>query len=195
MKPVYLRLTEEINALDYLNKSFYFIKKTPEEKIAWKWVVLTLHSSLYGFAICACRGTNSFSVVNENRRGQVRLISFSEALKKCQNPKIMHITINSKHLVLTESQKKSIWQLKKNLRDNFEHYQPSSWSIEIHGLPHIAIDILDIIRFLALDTNNYVHLSIKQKGKIKFLVSQSRSILQKHKLYTDIEERKSANIV
>ena len=35
----WLRLTEEKNALDYLEKSFYYIKKIEKDKTAWKWVV------------------------------------------------------------------------------------------------------------------------------------------------------------
>ena len=41
MKAVYLRLTEEINALDYLEKSYHFIEKANKDKYAWKWVVLS----------------------------------------------------------------------------------------------------------------------------------------------------------
>ena len=41
-------------------------------------------------------------------------------------------------------------------RNNFEHYIPKLWSIEIHGLPRITIDVLDVISFLALETGNYV---------------------------------------
>ena len=190
MKAVYLRLTEEINALDYLEKSYHFIEKANKDKYAWKWVVLSLHGALYGFAICACRGTSNLIVVKENKKGIKRLISFNEALENCQNYKLMRMTIESKHLVLTESQKESIWQLKKHLRNNFEHYQPMSWSIEIHGLPNIAIDILSLIRFLALDTGNYIHLSTIQKRKIKSYVYQSNCILQNHKLYKEVENSK-----
>lgn len=190
MKAAYLRFTEEINALDYLEKSYHFIRRVNKDKYAWKWVVLSLHGALYGFAICACRGTSNLVVVKENKRGIKRLINFDEALENCQNPKIMRMLTDSKWLVLTESQKESIWQLKKHLRNNFEHYQPMSWAIEIHGLPNIAIDILAIIRFLALDAGNYIHLSITQKRKIKSYVYQSNRILQNHKLYKELENSK-----
>ncbi len=46
--------------------------------------------------------------------------------------------------------------LKKELRNMFEHYIPSVWAIEIHGLPKITMDILDVIRFLAIETRTYI---------------------------------------
>ena len=190
MKEVYLRFTEEINALDYLEKSYHFIQRVDKDKYAWKWVMLSLHGALYGFAICACRGTSNLLVVRESKKGVRRLIGFNEALENCQNPKIMRMLTNSKWLVLTKSQKESIRQLKEHLRNNFEHYQPMSWAIEIHGMPNITIDILSVIRFLALDTGNYIHLSTTQKRKIKSYIYQSNYILQNHKLYKEIENSK-----
>jgi len=123
MKEVYLRFTEEINAFDYLEKSYYFIKKASRDKYAWKWVALSLHGALYGFAVCACRGTSDIGIVYENKKKIKRLISFNKALEKCQNPEVMKMTICSKWLVLTKSQEESIRQLKECLRNKFEHYQ------------------------------------------------------------------------
>ena len=54
----WLRLTEETNALDYLERAGSFIVDADQDNFAWKWVVLALHGALYGFAIAACKGTN-----------------------------------------------------------------------------------------------------------------------------------------
>lgn len=194
IKPVYLRLTGEINALDYLEKAHYFINQFRVDKMACKWAILSLHGALYGFAICACRGTNDSGVTYENKQGDIKLIAFDNALKNCQNSKMMKMLTNSKHLILSKSQRESIEQLKKDLRNNFEHYQPCAWSIEIHGLPHIFIDILDVISFLALETGNF-HLITTQRRKIKSIVYQSKRILQSHKLSKEIEKYKMANNV
>jgi hypothetical protein len=66
----FIRLTEESNALDYLEKAYFFIKQTEKEKIAWKWVTLTLFGALYGFAICACKGTSSSNVTIKTKKGE-----------------------------------------------------------------------------------------------------------------------------
>lgn len=90
-----------------------------------------------------------------------------------------------KPLELTESQKYSIKILKKSLRNNFEHYIPKGWSIEIQGLPGIAMDILDIIRFLSVETFRYQHLNQTQWRRIKSIIFQSKRLLKKSNLYQE----------
>lgn len=183
----FLRLSEEENALDYLRKAHDYISQTGKNVIAWKWVILALHDALYGFAICALKGTNSARVTYQTKRGEVRLISFDEALKRCQDSGWMHLTAESKHLQLSDQQKQSIRQLQKTFRNSFVHFIPKGWSIEIHGFPQIAMDILDVIRFLGLDTGNYVNFNKAQMKKVKSSVFQSKRILKKSKLYEEAE--------
>lgn len=51
----WIRYNEITNALDYLEKCYTFLISTDSEPQNWKWVVITLHSALYGFAIAACK--------------------------------------------------------------------------------------------------------------------------------------------
>lgn len=139
----WLKFTEETNALDYLERAGQFISQTEANPSAWKWVVLALHGALYGFAIAACKDTDYQTVVRRTKKGTEHLISFDEALTMCADPAWMGTVHRGLALQLTDSQKDSIRRLKKTLRNNFEHYVPGGWSIEIHGLPRISIDILD----------------------------------------------------
>ena len=99
----------------------------------------------------------------------------------------MNMLVHSQTLVLSESQKDSIRRLKKELRNKMEHYVPSGWSIEIHGMPQIAIDVLDVIRFLSLQTGTYIHLNQAQMKKIKSSVFQSKQFLKRTKLYQEAQ--------
>jgi hypothetical protein len=195
----WLRLSEETNAFDYLERAAGFIReteqnKTEQNKLAWKWVVLSLHSALYGFAICACKGTNNDNVTTKTKKGDRPLISFHNAIERCQDPACMRMLMHSQPLVLSTAQKESIRLLKKELRNPMEHYVPMGWSIEIHCMPQIAIDVLDVIRFLAVDTRTRIHLTQEQIKKIKSLVFQSKKFLKKSKLYQEIL-RKEGNQV
>jgi len=194
IKSKWIRLSEETNALDYLERAAGFIRETEQNTLAWKWVVLSLHSALYGFAICACKGTNWHNVTTKTKKGDRFLISFDKAIERCQDTTRMCMLTHSQPLVLSESQKESIRLLKKDLRNQMEHYIPMGWSIEIHGMPQIAIDTLDVIRFLAVDTRTYIHLQQTQIKKIKSLVFQSKKFLKKSKLYQEIL-RKEGNQV
>jgi hypothetical protein len=181
----WLSLTEETNALDYLGQAHHYIQQTEKKDIAWKWVILTLHGALYGFAICACRGTSSRKVIYKTRKKVEKLISFDKALERCQDPNWMRMTATSKHLQLSNQQDDSIQRLKEDFRNNFEHFIPKSWLIELHGMPKIAIDVLEVIRFLALDTGNYVNLSDSQKRKLRSIVFQSKRILEQSQLHKE----------
>lgn len=190
IQPKWLRLSEETNALDYLERAAGFIRETEKNTLAWKWVVLSLHSALYGFAICSSKGTNWYNVTTRTKKGDRFLIPFDEAIKRCQDPTFMCTLMHCQPLVLSESQKESIRLLKKDLRNQMEHYVPMGWSIEIHGMPQIAIDTLDVIRFLAVDTRTYIHLKQAQIKKIKSLVFQSKKFLKNTKLYQEVLHEK-----
>ena len=177
MNERYLNFTEEINALDYFRRAAGFIREATTDDGAWKWVIIALHGALYGFAICACKGTDYHSVTTETKRGR-RLISFSQALDTCQDPERMRMTVMSQPLVLTDDQRAAIAKLQFTLRNPFEHYVPMSWHIEIHGLPTIAIHCIEVIRFLALETGNYTMLSHSQYDLVKSLAAETTEFLR-----------------
>jgi hypothetical protein len=90
------------------------------------------------------------------------------------------MTTQSRVLNLSKSQKDSIEILHDDLRNSFEHYQPKHLEIEIDGMPQIAMDILEVIRFLALDTGNYTHLNKFQKKRIRSIAFQCKRILKQN---------------
>ncbi|HWP91808.1 MAG TPA: hypothetical protein VNN20_06390 [Thermodesulfobacteriota bacterium] len=191
----YLRLTEERNALDYLEKAYDYIRQVEKDEWAWKWVILALHSALYGFAICASMGSSSdwvAPVIKKGKnKGQRQLISIGKALEFCQNPSWMKIYVHSKHLTLSKQQEESIDKLKNWFRDEFEHYKPVRWSIELHGMPQICIDVLEVIRFLALETGNCIHLTQTQIKKIGYIVTYGKRMLERSQLYKEFKQEEN----
>lgn len=188
IEPSWLRFDEKTNALDYLQKageSIYKVENNPEE---WKWVILGLHGALYGFAVCACKGTRDSSVRIRTKKGNEKLISFHEALRRCKDENLMKMKKSSKNLQLTNEQSAAITLLKVAFRNEFEHFQPKAWSIEIHGFPQMAMNVLDVIRFLAIDTGNYVHLSPSQEKKLKSIIYQSKKFLKQSRLQMEHQE-------
>ena len=180
-----LTLTEETNALDYLERAGQFITEADTNPKAWKWAVLALHGALYGFAIAACKGTNYETVIRKTKRGAKHLISLDEALARCADPALMGTVYGALALNLTDRQKDSVRRLKKTLRNNFEHYVPGMWSIELHGLPQISMDVLDVISFLAVDTFRYQHLNQSQRRRVKSIVYQSKKRLSSSRLHRE----------
>lgn len=185
-KDRYLRLTEETNALDYLERAGEFIARAPADERAWKWVVLSLHGALYGFAIAACKSGDYQSVVKVTKKGHEQLITLDEALRMCKDASWMGTLHGGLPLNLSASQEDSIRRLKEKLRNSFEHYIPRVWSIELNGLPRISMDVLDVIRFLAIETFRYQHLNQAQRKKIKSIIFQSKQLLKKSFLHLEL---------
>jgi len=181
----WLRFTAETNALDYLELAGQFIQQAESDIGIWKRVISALHGALYGFAICACRSTSHENIIHRTKKGIERLITLDEALRICQDRQWMGTLYGGKPLILTESQKYSIKILKISLRNNFEHFMPKGWSIEVHGLPGISMDILDVIRFLSVEIFRYQHLSQAQRRRIKSIIFQSKKWLKKSTLYQE----------
>lgn len=180
----YLTFTEETNALDCFERACRFILEAGTDDTAWKWTIIALHGSLYGFAICACKGTNYEQVTFVTKRGERRLISFGDALKACQDQKRMQMTMMSHPLVVTRDQRAAIQKLQSSLRNPFEHYIPMSWHIEIQGMPTIAIHCIEVIRFLALETGNYTMLSQPQRDLMQSLAAETTEFLRSMPLHT-----------
>jgi hypothetical protein len=54
----WLRPDELSNAIDNLEMCGHFLATLPHP-VRWKWGILALHQAIYGFAICAVKGTDA----------------------------------------------------------------------------------------------------------------------------------------
>jgi hypothetical protein len=181
----YIKYTEQLNALDYLEKSFCFLKSVEKYPQNWKWVIITIHSAIYGFSISASRGLNSESVVAKNKKGYDKLITFGKALERCQNPNLMSVNINYEYFEFTEQQKGSLNWLQNIFRNNFEHFKPKVWLIEIHDMPLMILDCLDVLRLLIVYSDIRWRLKSTKYRKAKSLVYQSNKIIKNSVLYNE----------
>lgn len=64
---------------------------------------------------------------------------------------------------------------------------PLAWSIELHGLPQIALDVLEAVRFLALDSGN-VRLDQARRTHVDYLIGESRDVLMNSRLYLEAQQ-------
>ncbi|MFZ0456136.1 MAG: hypothetical protein WAM24_20475 [Ignavibacteriaceae bacterium] len=180
----WLRIEEHTNAFDYLEKAKMFLESCEDNFYSWKWVMISLHGAIYGFAISACKGTNADVVIKKSKKGE-SLISFDEALNRCQESTWMKYAMSSNVLKLTDSQKESIRHMKNIFRNEFMHFKPKGWSIEIHDFPLITLDCFDVLEFLVLKTYNCFRFSSYKIKKFKSLIYQSRKMIKHSNLYKE----------
>ncbi len=176
----YVRFTEELNALDYLQEAYEATRRVSRDRTAWKWVVIGLHGALYSFAICALKGTDWTRVT---RPGTRKLIVFDEAIKRCQSNAWMTQTVHSRPIHMTPEQTEAIRFLKR-IRNQLEHYVPLAWNVEEHDLALSAIDALEVVHSLALDTGN-VRLDGPQRQTVETLTRKGKELVQSCQLYKD----------
>lgn len=131
----------------------------------WKWVVLALHNAIQGFMVLALRSSNGLSTLKENvattwltayREGveypKEELDWFPNLYKKIKSDAIL-MYVHSKKYIPSGSQGLSIKTL-NSLRNEFIHFLPRSWYLEVSGLPAISLDCLTLVEFLGWECGN-----------------------------------------
>jgi hypothetical protein len=166
VKERWLRLDELENAIDNLEMAAWFLERIRSEK-KWKWTIIAIHQALYGFAICAVRGTDSrWLTEKRGKKKKEWLISIRKALQRAKDPKWMPFG-NSKLLVTTPEEDAAIDRLVDEFRNEFEHFKPKHWSIEVSGMPDIIGHVLRVVRFLALESNCVTYAEEEQESRVE----------------------------
>lgn len=172
----FFMVTTEINAIDYLDQSVRFLLETDKNMFAWKWVVISLHGSLYGFCISALRGTNPDLVKTKKKKW---IIGFPEALKRCQDIEYMKMggSLSDKPLILNEKQQKAISIIQEKFRNNFEHFPPMSISLASIDIAENVSYVYEVIEKLIFESNTFLHRIEKEDQlRIKSLCSSGQQI-------------------
>ncbi len=171
MKEKWLRLNELENAIDSLEMADHFLECIPSE-MKWKWVIIAIHQALYGFAICSIRGTDARWLIDKHsKKGEVKLISIWESLKRAKDPHWMPLGI-SQSLVTTPEEDTAIKRIISEFRNEFEHFLPKHWSIEVSGMPTILRHILRVLSFLSLESCCVLYSTDDEKNRVKQVIDK-----------------------
>jgi len=175
-------LKEAVLALDVFSE---FLEKVLKDTYYWKWSVITLHNSLQGFMVCALRGSNGLNVLSDdsakawfeahnsgsgNYQPQ-KLDSFLNLYKKIKSNKMLMFGHSKKFII--KSQQGSNIKTLNSLRNDFVHFTPKGWSLEVSGLPEVIDDCVAIIEFLAFESNNIIYPDESIEKRIQELLISS----------------------
>ena len=167
----WLRTDERIETISDFEMFSEQLKQIIENSHRWKWAIITLHSGLQGIMVLALQGSSGLGVLREkdarkwlnwHRSNQankdespprnLRLASFLELYKRTKGDKMIMFG-HSQKFIPKGTQNESIRGLNK-FRNDFTHFTPKLWSIELGGLPAIMSDCLEIAEFLAWGSGN-----------------------------------------
>ncbi|KRR11530.1 hypothetical protein [Bradyrhizobium valentinum] len=148
----------------------------------WKWMILAAQNGLQGALVCAIQDTSGTNILEKQsaiaaldwyrtREGdmpQGKLAVFGTLLKRYRTKYPSSVTAQ---------QLKSIGQLHWELRNNFAHFIPASWKIEVDGLPEIIQSALDLIEDAMKRDQVMMHLSGNRKRRLERNISLTRNAL------------------
>jgi hypothetical protein len=149
-------------SIRHVIRAAQFVK---EDSAALKWVVMALHSALQGACICHLTTTAApVGAVTERNAGEwlnyfedtrtnpnakspkTHLMGLPDLLKAVRKPCSAGDGSNVVGVLITESELNWLSRFHKNIRNQFAHFEPMGWSIEVSGIPEIAKVIARIIR-------------------------------------------------
>jgi hypothetical protein len=140
----------------------------------WKWVILAAHSGLQGALVCAIQDSTGTSVLKKQSATEMLLawlenpvgvhpFQYLESYPGLSNKKCRNKYPESKVIV---QQLKDLKKLHNEFRNNFTHFAPMQWSIEVAGLPRIAKAAVDMIEEAMQKHQVEIHLTYDMKARL-----------------------------
>lgn len=139
-----------------------FVSEDPQ---TWKWGILALHSALQGACVCHLTTTAApvgavtkrnaiewLRYLNESGRDQntkppkTELMRLPDLLKAVRKQGAAGGFANSAPIEISDSELGLLTHIHSEIRNQFVHFAPRGWSIEMSGVPQIAQIIARIIK-------------------------------------------------
>lgn len=136
---------------------------------AWKWVALALHSALQGACVCHLTTTAApVGAVTERNAGEwltyfevsrndpsavapkTHLMALPDLLKTVRKPHSAGDRSNDDGIAITDAEFAWLTRLHHTVRNQFVHFAPMGWSIEVSGMPAAAALVARIIGDIAV---------------------------------------------
>lgn len=187
----FFRIDEKENAIDFLGKALVFLCEVEQNPFNWKWFTIALHNATYSFMLLALQNPDLSGIWKEpevrDKEGRIdlfndnkKLISFMEAFKRIQDPNRMGGYVGCKAFSAEPSHEKSMRKLNDHYRNQFVHYRPMSWSIEIKDFIKISLPVLEIIEFLVFESGRVRFFEDSQFKRTRTYLDAIKSILKNY---------------
>jgi len=177
---------QAVLALDLVNEH---LARVIDDTHHWQWVIVGLHIALQGFMVLALHGTNDLNVLTEEGAKEW-MAAYERKDGKYPKPKLdgflaLYGKIKSNRMTMydksrsfrpTGTQGNSVRRL-NSLRNEFIHFVPKGWSLEISGLPRITDDCLDVISFLAFECGNVIWYEARWEAQTKDLIESAKRLV------------------
>lgn len=174
----YLRTDHWVDAVASLEGAQEFAHRVPADERYWKWLLIAMHSAVQGFMALALEQGNALLVMKEELTAkwlkahetggpypENRMDFFLSLYEKVKSDVVCRY-VHSKRFVPGPSHDYSMGKLNE-LRNDFIHFFPKGWSIQLAGLPKVCIDCLDVAQFLGWESMTILwhNPSLNERGR------------------------------
>ncbi|MES2096781.1 MAG: hypothetical protein V4459_08460 [Pseudomonadota bacterium] len=141
---------------------------TADDPQAWKWVALALHSALQGACVCHLTMTMApVGAVTERNAGEwltyfeasrsdpgarapkTYLMALPDLLKAIRKPNSAGDRSNDAGIAISDAEIAWLRRFHDTVRNQFTHFEPMAWSLEVSGVPAIAALVARIVGEIA----------------------------------------------
>ena len=159
----YLRTNERQEAVRSLEWAELQARSLLDDPYLWKWVFIALHNAAQGFMVLALWNGNGLLTLSDkaaekwldayNNGGQFpidKLDNFLNLYMKVKDKNNFH-SYGASSFIPGSTHDKSFTRL-NDFRNEFIHFTPKGWSLQLQGLPHVCLDVLDLIQFFGWES-------------------------------------------
>ena len=162
-RSAYLRTGEHEEAVRSLEWAELHARQIAADPYLWKWVLTALHNATQGFMVLALWNGNGLLALRPRIAEKLlkayqtggpfpgeKLDEFMNLYAKVKDGNNFH-TVGAGPFKPNATADRSL-KLLNEIRNEFTHFTPKGWSLELAGLPRVALDALSLIQFLGWES-------------------------------------------
>jgi hypothetical protein len=192
---MYLRTDEEHQVADAMDFAAQLALDAAKDLHRWRWIILALHNAAQGAMVLSLRRGNGLLALsdkscrlwmaayeNSDDLPLERLDSYLNLYKKVTHRS--HGQIGGNTRFVPEGAEEGHIKRVNSIRNDFIHFTPKGWSLEVTGLPGICLSTARLISFLALETTNVRWDNGDERSRLQDAHSKfTESMRQLHTIY------------
>lgn len=190
-EPKFLQTSEQEEAVRSLEHAAQQAKEIVNDPYSWKWVLISLHNAAQGFMVLALWNGNGLLSMRDDVAvkwlqayredkpfPESRLDRFLNLYAKCKVRENFNYC-GSQPFQSTEPQNSSFKKLNE-FRNQFIHFTPKGWLLEMNGLPSLVVDVLALISFFGWQSASILwyeqHHRIRARWACRSLLRTMKSL-------------------
>lgn len=170
----YLETDEKRDVLVSLQELAHQLDRVDDDIWCWKWAIMAACSAAAGVLVCNLSGSMQIGALNKQAaRGTIEAFEHHRKTDRLELPK--QVLAPPSELLLRASssdrreyagpplaisaEAKEAFKKIFEIRNEFVHFKPQSWLIEVSGLPQLLRQVMSIVAVANVDGWSFRHLN------------------------------------